>query len=149
MKILVAYDGSKISKNALYQGASLANITESEITILSVIPIINIPVLEEQIEEKSISSKETTNFQQQTKQYYSKSLKNTGNEIQKKYPELKVNSILIDGKPSKTILEIAEKGDYDLIIIGSRGLGGITGWILGSTSRRVVESCKIPILVVK
>jgi nucleotide-binding universal stress UspA family protein len=33
--------------------------------------------------------------------------------------------------------------------MGSRGVGGITGWILGSTSRRVVDSCTKPILIVK
>ncbi len=50
---------------------------------------------------------------------------------------------------SSTIVNAAEEYDADLIVIGSRGIGGITGWILGSTSRNVVESCTKPILVVK
>ncbi|MHA2163880.1 MAG: universal stress protein [Candidatus Thorarchaeota archaeon] len=32
---------------------------------------------------------------------------------------------------------------------GSIGLGGITGWILGSTSRKVVDQCTKPVFVVK
>jgi nucleotide-binding universal stress UspA family protein len=44
MKILVAYDGSEPSKLAVNQGARLAQLTESEITILSVVPVILIPV---------------------------------------------------------------------------------------------------------
>jgi len=55
----------------------------------------------------------------------------------------------MEGRPSATIVDEAEKNEMDLIVIGSRGLGGITGWILGSTSRRIVESCTKPVLVVK
>jgi nucleotide-binding universal stress UspA family protein len=62
---------------------------------------------------------------------------------------LKVVKMLEEGRPSATITDIAEKDDFDLIIIGSRGIGGITGWILGGTSRNVVQSCTKPILIVK
>lgn len=48
MKILISYDGSEPSKHALDQGISLADLTESKITILSVIPRINIPLLPEE-----------------------------------------------------------------------------------------------------
>jgi nucleotide-binding universal stress UspA family protein len=62
---------------------------------------------------------------------------------------MKIEIKLLEGKPSSTIVNTAEEFDVDLIVIGSRGIGGITGWILGSTSRNVVESCTKPILVVK
>jgi nucleotide-binding universal stress UspA family protein len=45
MKIPMAYDGSEHSMHALNQGASLANITDSVIIILSVIPRIIMPLL--------------------------------------------------------------------------------------------------------
>lgn len=150
MKILVAYDGSEPSKHAVNQGASLAQLTESEITIISVVPIILIPVLQDKIlDEESISAREMTNYQQQMSEHYSKSLKSVVDEIVGRYPELKLTSKLLDGKPSSIIVDFAEEYNFDLIIIGSRGIGGIPGWILGSTSRRVVESCRIPVIVVK
>ena len=43
----------------------------------------------------------------------------------------------------------ANTENVDLIVMESRGLGGISGWVLGSTSRRVVETCEKPILIVK
>ena len=43
---------------------------------------------------------------------------------------------------------MAEKEGCDMIIMGSRGIGGIKGWVLGSTSRRVVDSCKTPVLII-
>ena len=48
-----------------------------------------------------------------------------------------------------TITEYAENNGVDLIVMGSRGIGGYTGWILGSTSRKVVDSCTKPILIAK
>ncbi len=65
------------------------------------------------------------------------------------FPDLAVEAILLEGRPSSTIVEQAEKNQADLIVMGSRGIGGISGWILGSTSRRVVESCTKPVLIIK
>ena len=62
---------------------------------------------------------------------------------------LKYEAVLLEGRPSSTIVEEAESRDVNLIMMGSRGLGGITGWILGSTSRKVVDQCTKPILIVK
>jgi nucleotide-binding universal stress UspA family protein len=80
---------------------------------------------------------------------YQKVLSEAEEKIREEYPGVKFESILKEGRPSATIVEQAENTGVDVIVIGSRGIGGITGWILGSTSRRVVDSCTKPILVVK
>jgi nucleotide-binding universal stress UspA family protein len=147
MRILIAYDGSEPSKHALDKGVSLANLTDSEIVILSVVPRINIPLLPE--EGFGMDPIKTQDYQGEMKSYYSEKLKKAAEDITKIYPKLKVETRLLEGRPSSTIVEMAEKEDFDLIVLGSRGLGGISGLILGSTSRRVVESCTVPILVVK
>jgi nucleotide-binding universal stress UspA family protein len=38
---------------------------------------------------------------------------------------------------------------FDIIIIGSKGMGGGKSWILGSVSRKVIEDAPCPVLVVK
>jgi nucleotide-binding universal stress UspA family protein len=43
----------------------------------------------------------------------------------------------------------AEDMDADLIIIGSHGRGGLADVTLGSTSRRVLRRCTVPVLVVR
>jgi nucleotide-binding universal stress UspA family protein len=150
MKILIAYDGSEPSKHALDQGVSLAKLTESEVTIVSVIPRIIMPLPPgEAIEASPASMLRTTEFQREMKGYYAENLEKAAEDVAEKYPEVKVNFELLEGRPSSTIVEQAENDGVDLIVIGSRGIGRITGWILGSTSRRVVESCTVPILVVK
>jgi nucleotide-binding universal stress UspA family protein len=43
----------------------------------------------------------------------------------------------------------AREGDCDIIVIGSRGLGGIKEFLLGSTSHRVADEAPCPVLIVK
>jgi nucleotide-binding universal stress UspA family protein len=83
------------------------------------------------------------------KEIFEKSLEEAENDVKEAFPDLEITTLLLEGKPSTTIVESADNQNVDLIVIGSRGIGGITGWILGSTSRRVVESCTKPILIIK
>ena len=53
------------------------------------------------------------------------------------------------GDPAVEIIEIAEKENADLIVIGSRGLGTIKGVFLGSVSQRVTHQVKCPVMIVK
>ncbi len=151
IKILIAYDGSESSKHALNQGVSLAKLTDSDVTILSVIPRITMPLLPAEGAGVSPASIAQTSpeFQQEMKKFYAESLEKAAEDVEEKYPNIDVVTKLMEGRPSSIIVEISEEGNYDLIVIGSRGLGGISGLILGSTSRRVVETCTIPVLVVK
>ena len=150
-KILVAFDGSEPSRNALDHAVTIANRWKSELTVLSVVPRVMMPVFpDEGFGAAPITAaQDMSDYQEKMRNIYNKSLKEAEDDINEAFPDLKVNLKLLEGKPSSIIVEEAEKEDVDLIVIGSRGLGGITGWILGSTSRRVVESCTKPILVVK
>jgi nucleotide-binding universal stress UspA family protein len=150
MRILIAYDGSEPSKHALDQGMSLAEVTNSEVTILSVVPRVMIPIYSDVGAAGSMyTGREMAEIQEDMREFYSDSLREVSKELHERYPGVKVDTELLEGRPSQTIVEVAEDNGYDLIVIGSRGLGGITGWILGSTSRRVVESCTVPVLVIK
>ena len=53
------------------------------------------------------------------------------------------------GDEDKRIVDIAEKKDYDLIVIGSRGMGAAKEIFLGSTSNYVLHKSKKPVLIVK
>ncbi len=61
----------------------------------------------------------------------------------------KATSKLLVGKPGDVILYEAANGDFDLIVIGNRGLSGLKEFVLGSVSHQVVDESKIPVLVVK
>ncbi len=53
------------------------------------------------------------------------------------------------GKVAGQILNEATSGRYDLIVIGSHGMGGIRHFILGSVSEELVKRARIPILIVR
>jgi nucleotide-binding universal stress UspA family protein len=56
---------------------------------------------------------------------------------------------LIEGTPAEAILAVAETRGNDLIIMGSRGLGQLTGALLGSQSQKVVHHAHCPVLIVR
>ena len=53
------------------------------------------------------------------------------------------------GDPRTVIPEQADEWDADLLVIGSRGLGAVTGFMLGSVSNAVVHAARCPVVVVK
>ena len=56
---------------------------------------------------------------------------------------------IVHGDPGPTIVEYANKHDFDLLIIGSRGLNAFQEMVLGSVSHKVVKRANCPVLVVK
>lgn len=52
------------------------------------------------------------------------------------------------GEPRTAIIDFANNNDYDIIVVGSRGLGAVTGLLLGSVSTYVVHHAPCPVLVV-
>lgn len=53
------------------------------------------------------------------------------------------------GHTGDEILKAANKGNFDMIVIGARGLSGTKSAFLGSVSNHVMHQSKIPVLVVK
>ena len=53
------------------------------------------------------------------------------------------------GEEGRTIVSFAQKNNFNLIVIGSRGMGKVKELFLVSTSNYVVHSSKIPVLIVK
>ena len=53
------------------------------------------------------------------------------------------------GAPAEEILEEANDGLTDLVVVGARGLGGLKRCVLGSVSERVLHHATCPVLVVK
>ena len=150
-KILVAFDGSEPSKHAIDHAVSIAETNDAELHILSVVPRVMMPVFPDEGFGAApvTAAQDMSEYQERMKEIYGRSLLEAEKDIKNHYPKLDVKTKLMEGRPSSTIVDEAENNDMDLIVIGSRGIGGITGWILGGTSRKVVDNCTKPVLVVK
>ncbi len=128
-KMLVALDGSIASEKVLPYARALAQAYGSEITLLSVPQI---PETENYrapaavIEElRAEAEAQMTNFLEAV----ARALEKDG---------VKTNILVKGSRPATTIVETAEEGDYDLILLTSNGRGGFDRMMMGADSERVV-----------
>ncbi len=138
-KILLATDGSKHSTKTIAETIELANKFNAEVTILYVI---------------EVNPQQGYDFFSAYKSK-EKELENTGNKILENTTQsfreqgITVNTRLEKGNPADIICEIAEKENFELVILGGRGLGKISGIILGSVSNAVANCIKKNIMIIK
>lgn len=53
------------------------------------------------------------------------------------------------GDPAAVILGLVEKEPVEMLVIGSRGLGALSGLVMGSVSQKLVRLAPCPVLIVK
>lgn len=136
-KILVPTDGSEFAIKAELHALFLAKISGAEIIALSV------------SENHFINGISLNEEVQQLNQILTDRCK----EDLKKFEDMneesvKISSIIKEGSPAKSILDVADEEDIDLIVMGSSGKSGFDRFILGSVCDKVVNSAKCPVLVV-
>jgi len=56
--------------------------------------------------------------------------------------------VVRDGSAMSVILDAADDFNVDLIVLGSRGLGGYPELLLGSTSTQVAQHASVPVVIV-
>lgn len=64
-------------------------------------------------------------------------------------PEAQVRSEVQVGEPAEEIVDLAKMEGFDLIVVGSRGLGPVKEILMGSVSQRVLHTAPCPVLVVR
>ena len=53
------------------------------------------------------------------------------------------------GRPERTLVRVAERDEVDLVVVGHRGIGGVTRALLGSVSEHVAHHAPCSVLVVR
>ncbi|WP_139651214.1 universal stress protein [Raoultibacter phocaeensis] len=138
-KILVAYDGSELSEKALDLAIGIA--LPNEETSLDIVNIVPIPLLN----ESQVSNlKDIIDMMMEDG-------KETLYAIDDKIASLgeRANTLLLTGTaPATELLKLANGGEYDLIVLGNRGLSGLKEY-MGSVSYKVFHASEIPVLVAK
>jgi nucleotide-binding universal stress UspA family protein len=148
-KILVPYDGSSFSKNALGEGLEIAKVFGSKIYVLSIIEVASdIPsdLLSEVINKKINQLKHEISLPKKIS--VSTKLQRQIDRCAKYGVEVQVEILI--GRTADSILKFANQNKIDLIIIGSQGLHGMKKLAaLGSVSRRVSEESKCPVMIIR
>jgi nucleotide-binding universal stress UspA family protein len=63
--------------------------------------------------------------------------------------DVTVETDVLEGVPSRVIVEEADPAECDLIVMGTHGRGGIDRLLLGSVTERVVRRAPVPVLTVQ
>lgn len=53
------------------------------------------------------------------------------------------------GHAAEVIANMAEEGDYDLLVMGTHGTGALLKLVMGSVATEVLAHCKVPVLLVR
>ena len=152
MKVLCAVDGSEFSNWAVEALGALFHHSLREVILLHVIDTTHLP--------KGLKKKGAT--QGYVKQTIA-AMNAEGEKVLKAFEQrvevsisqavtkrsVTVQSVLARGHVAETIVKQAEKRKPDLVIVGSRGLSDIGGYLMGSVSKRVLSHAPAAILSVK
>lgn len=154
-RILVAYDGSEISKRALSYASYVSKVSDSEIVIVNIVesnsdlnkvlPItikINPDGKEEQIGVKSSPPKALQD------ELLLKVVEDMTAECTSAGLTKKITYEIRAGNPADEIIDISNLIRFDLIVMGSRRIASMIGGI-GSTTRKVISTVKTPLLIVQ
>ena len=136
--ILLATDGSRDAELARITAVDLANSTNSELHVVTVAPgypsydVYN-PAVVEQLRRQAedILNEQAARIAQE------------GGKVAEKHLRI------AERYRAQQIVQVAEDIEAGLIVMGTRGLGGITKALIGSVSDSVIRQSPCPVLVVR
>ena len=138
-RILVPLDGSKLAEQALPHAAAHAVRFGAEIVLLKVLG----PLPEPSMAGRGVVRSAEVASARLAQDY----LEDVAAGLQKQGIPIQVETI--EGKPYLEIIRFAEENEIDLIVMSTRGHSGLSRWLLGSVTDRVVRGATVPLLLVQ
>ena len=141
-RILLATDGSEGARLAADTAATLVASTGSELHVVCVgpgLPLYELPDYPAHFEETAAAQKREAKRVLDTEV---KRLEDAGAAV----AEARLET---DERPDRAIVRLAEELGAGLLVVGSRGLGGLRGALMGSVSDSAVHHAHCPVMVVR
>ena len=134
LKILLAYDGSDEAKRGLEWVTRFAG--DVSVTVIGVAPTLggSEPIAD------SVDPNFDVGVHHRRLQEAAETLGEAG---------LAVEVVETAGNPAEAIVETAESGRFDLIVVGTRGRHAVQRFLFGSTADRVARHAPCPVLLVR
>ena len=135
--ILLAADGSENSLRATEEAIKVASLADK--CVIEVVVVVDF----------SQAKNEVLHAKGKEELELSRRKKISSVEEKLKNSDLSYEFKMLHGEPGPTIVDYANKHDFDLVIIGSHGLNSLQEMVLGSVSHKVAKRVKCPVLIVK
>jgi nucleotide-binding universal stress UspA family protein len=153
-KILVPYDDSKLAERALNKAIYLGKLSGgSEVIILTVIEEIKSPsmIFDTTIRNyKTGEANKLSSYLRDVQKEMRHEMINRLDDLKRKYQSsVQMKTLISVGRPEVKIVEYANNQHVDLIVMGNRGLRGISRFMMGSVSRTVLEKVKCTVMIVR
>ena len=144
--ILVPVDFSPHSAAAVLYACELAQCMKRPIVVLHVV---HDPAEMPGYYSKLTKKKNLTRMEDLAKEMLDSFMR----ELKSKHPQLhplkKSEAMLVLGLPVTRILQVADKLQVTMIVMGSQGLTGLKHLLLGSKAEQVVQLATVPVTIVK
>jgi len=136
-KILLAADGSAHSLRAAEQAIRLAQSNpNSQVVVLYV------------VDSKTSKADVLRNLDAEGIMHLRKQ-KMINIENKAKAAGINYEMKIIRGEPGPSIVSYANENNFDVVLIGSRGLNALQEFVLGSVSHKVAKRVKCPVMIIK
>jgi nucleotide-binding universal stress UspA family protein len=137
-RILVPYDFSDASADAIRHAAAWADAVNGEITLLHVVePVVYPEFYSVDILPDNLMMRLTTRSEEALVEAAAELL------------DGRASSTLVEvGRAADTIVNLADPDRFDLVVMATRGLSGLEHVLLGSVAESVLRRCRVPMLTV-
>jgi len=138
-KILVGLDGSSGSARALAWAIELAKALDGQIVAVHIAELLTPSALGLGLAPIDLPDDWVEDLRRRFEDQWTAPLKQAG---------VQYRTVFETGAPASTLIAIAHAQHSDLIVTGSRGLGGFGELLLGSVSHQLVLHAQIPVVVI-
>ena len=143
--ILVATDGSELSKKAVDTAISMASLHQAKLCVLTVVPEYPLGYFE------GVSAKVPEDIARVEKAWADNAHRLLGDiSAEAARNQVEVETVVANsGSVSDAILAAARKRSCDLIVMASHGHRGLSRLLLGSETQHVLTRTELPVLVLR
>jgi nucleotide-binding universal stress UspA family protein len=141
--IVAAYDGSNGATDAVRHAAGLARLCDAELLIVTIYR--HHGLLEASL---AIDMPDDRGNMDDIMREHARTVAEAGRALAQEAGVEKLRLFTKGGQPARGIVAFAEEHKADLIVVGSRGLGSVEGFLVGSVSHKITSLADCPVLVV-
>ena len=134
-KILVPLDGSQLSQRALEPALALSQQIGAELLLVRVPTADTLSFAVSEAKQRELTRDALVYLETIRKSH--------------EQPQFNIRTQVLDGDVASAIVDTARNEQVDLIVMSTHGYSGLTRWVLGSVTEKVLRSAPCPVMAVR